>query len=1426
MTSELERDLPAGFHRHRSRCEYAEAEAELRAAAGTGAGEADLELGWGRLEFDRRDHPAALRHFVRAVEVDPSCDEAVAWRVAALGRLYHFEEARRVAEEGLRDFPGSAHIGVALGRVFDEWENPVEALVNFDRVLEGHPEDEKALEWRVFELLMLNRYTESESAAEAALALYPDSPGILDSAARLYATRHQYDSALECYDKVLRVHPDEEDALRGRIRTLRGASRYDEARAAAEDAAGVLPGSADIWLQWSYIEEDAGDLARALELAVHATRLAPRSEDAHGQRVDVLRKLHRHAEADEVADRAIEALPRSPGLLAVRAWSRSGAGRYEEMLADCERALEIHDRHAIALDGRATALRKLRRYAEAGTAIAEAVRALPHSSRLHNEWGLLLDDRQRYAEALKRFDIAADVDPFNLFALRWRIVELRKMGRFAEAHEAADVALERGPTVLLYAEIGNLYAEQDRFTEALTEYRRALDLDPGYGYAHGQLGYVLRRLRRFREAEEAARKAIERLPHDAHQRWSLGWAYISQDLDEAGLAEFRRAVELDPDDAWFQAQVGQALWYLNRYGEAESFIRDALRTQPDNVDLRSQLGQILLYQHRYDAALEEFTRAEGAEVSDLTAMRIATLRAAGLYEEAEVLARDAVRRRPDIAALYTELRLVYSDRGRYAEAEATLRDGMRVLPASAELTYALFDLYEWLGRHEEVVAECERLLAENPQQVDPARIRIDNLETLRRYPEAIQAAEEALSRHPSLAPFAVQLGWLHYERGEYDEALAAFERAAGMEPSRWACYGRANTLAKLGRHGEAVMLLRAEIGLRPNYAQTWTELADVCEDEGRYEDALGAAEQATRVDPYNRPAVEARLVALRHLQRWDEAESVAREALDRIPRNPELTIALGRVLDDQNRYVEALAQYDRALELKPMLNTALVAKSSTLRSLRRFAEAEHAISPAIERYPIFTFLRAELGWIHRDQGRRGEACRVFERLREAAVSPAKRAEACIGLGWVAFTGDDHQTAARHFREACAADARSRDAKVGLAWALAGQDDKERWAEAERLCLDVLGTRPDDLLAHTCLGVLYYRRGEYAAAEHHLRRTIELDPYDGGYVDLGALYVQLGRFTEAEELLGKALDRDWYDAQAHIEYGNLCLQWEGDEAEVAARGRQAVRHFRQALSISPASAPAAIGLAIGLTRAPGDFPAAERVLRDAIDRIGDGPSRAGLLLALARLLIERGDLTQRPELYREAVTTAQEAIDRAGTEAEAHFVAGVAMYKVGASDEVRARPFYRRRAVRYLRECVRRDPAHVEGRRLLLLARENLKTARGGAVGSFVMTVVAMSLLITMWVSLFFSDRITTVMLTTLTPVLVGLVALGFVLPLLVRLKLPGGVEADLSASLQQVSSGPTGDMSIGPGRIGGQGGETMSMAPFPAGPRGQLPRLE
>lgn len=128
-----------------------------------------------------------------------------------------------------------------------------------------------------------------------------------------------------------------------------------------------------------------------------------------------------------------------------------------------------------------------------------------------------------------------------------------------------------------------------------------------------------------------------------------------------------------------------------------------------------------------------------------------------------------------------------------------------------------------------------------------------------------------------------------------------------------------------------------------------------------------------------------------------------------------------------------------------------------------------------------------------------------------------------------------------------------------------------------------------------------------------------------------------------------------------------------------------------------------------------------------------------------------------------------------------------------------------------------DPGNVEAQRSLRIMEESLRITRSSTRGSVVVVSIGVATLLALWIAFFLSNKITGVMLMTLTPVLVGLVVIGLVLPFLIRLKLPGGVEADLTASIRQISSGPTGEETFGPGRF--------NVVAATTGPKGQLPRF-
>jgi tetratricopeptide (TPR) repeat protein len=103
-----------------------------------------------------------------------------------------------------------------------------------------------------------------------------------------------------------------------------------------------------------------------------------------------------------------------------------------------------------------------------------------------------------------------------------------------------------------------------------------------------------------------------------------------------------------------------------------------------------------------------------------------------------------------------------------------------------------------------------------------------------------------------LGPLYNNLGWEHYEAGEFDAALEAFERALDArerDPERpdeaeIARYCVGKTLRALGRAGEAAALLERCVASRPGDSYFHEELAESYASLGRTDDARAQAELA------------------------------------------------------------------------------------------------------------------------------------------------------------------------------------------------------------------------------------------------------------------------------------------------------------------------------------------------------------------------------------------------------------------------------------------------------------------------------------------------------------------------------------------------------------------------------------------------------
>ena len=122
-------------------------------------------------------------------------------------------------------------------------------------------------------------------------------------------------------------------------------------------------------------------------------------------------------------------------------------------------------------------------------------------------------------------------------------------------------------------------------------------------------------------------------------------------------------------------------------------------------------------------------------------------------------------------------------------------------------------------------------------------------------------------------------------------------------------------------------------------------------DAQRPAEALVAVERALELRPDAAELQYTRLLALRRLKRWDEAEAVGREYVEAHGEDPRGASLLGIVLGETGRYEEALVWHRRSVEREPGSVRYLNNLATTEARLERWAEAADSFARVAELDP-------------------------------------------------------------------------------------------------------------------------------------------------------------------------------------------------------------------------------------------------------------------------------------------------------------------------------------------------------------------------------------------------------------------------------------------------------------------------------------------
>ena len=257
----------------------------------------------------------------------------------------------------------------------------------------------------------------------------------------------------------------------------------------------------------------------------------------------------------------------------------------------------------------------------------------------------------------------------------------------------------------------------------------------------------------------------------------------------------------------------------------------------------------------------------------------------------------------------------------------------------------------------------------------------------------------------------------------------------------------------------------------------------------------------------------ARLAAARAtLEDYNGAKAAYQEATYYLPEKPEVPLNIGAVLVRENRFEEALAYYERALQMKPDLEKAAQARRELLSAMDRHEEVMAEYQARIEADPADLAARRALAQLYDEADQPQQA---VETLRDASEQAPDEPAIYADLAQLFLGRGRFQKAIAAARRAeQAADPEDIGYKLLTARALM---ECQRLDQARTKIDEVREIQPDNLQVQLIEASINAEQGDYSTAETTLRNLAEKFPgHPGIQTQFGFTRLWLGQIDEAIE----------------------------------------------------------------------------------------------------------------------------------------------------------------------------------------------------------------------------------------------------------------------------------------------------------------------
>jgi tetratricopeptide (TPR) repeat protein len=416
----------------------------------------------------------------------------------------------------------------------------------------------------------------------------------------------------------------------------------------------------------------------------------------------------------------------------------------------------------------------------------------------------------------------------------------------------------------LYEDMAVNAGRSDYATQAVEQYKLALNADPNSRLLQDGLADLYFKIGRIREAVTTAQDQVVKYPDDIEAHELLGKVYLrslgdmqspqSGQMLQLAIAEYEKLAQLKPDDVETRLLLGQLYGVNHDSAKAEAQFKAAQKIDADSEDVVLNLARL------------------------------------------------------------------YSDQGDVQRSVDVL-SGVPVDDRTSRIEFALAADYDQLKKSKDAIAAYRRALDLDPDNLDTERGLANALLNDGQLDDAQKIFAQIVATEPQDAQSQIHLSEIQRQQGHYDEALATLEKAKPLaQDSLELSYNEALIYDSLGRYDDATNVLTKLVAdsvhadgkysdqEKANRGIFLERLGIVYREENKTPEAVAAYKQLVELGgDYVKSGYQGQVDAYRDAHQWKDATAVAADAAKALPKDRAVQLMYAGQLADTGQVDEGIA---------------------------------------------------------------------------------------------------------------------------------------------------------------------------------------------------------------------------------------------------------------------------------------------------------------------------------------------------------------------------------------------------------------------------------------------------------------------------------------------------------------------------------------